>query len=391
MTTKRCLLVKSQDLMLDDVQTGLIEAGHTCNSFELSCNTLDFDEKEIGRLTKYLERNPADIVFTMNFSPTVSAACKNLSIPYASWLYDCPLQSLYNENAYNPDNYFFIFDKYLLQECIDRKLPHPNYLPLAANTARTGQLTITEEDEKRFSCDISFVGMQYIDSRYAYYRSRLEERFQNELDSIAYDMMGRWDGVDRIHNRLSDELLEQLLLLSSEDPSKKLGIPNRAYFEEVVIARAVAYTERRIMMDAVKDLSPRWYGADAKPKDQIDGVRYEPFLKYLNELPKAYNLSRINLSTTLHSIFSGAALRTFDIIGSGGFILTNYQPELEELFDIGKEIVVYHNFDEMRDLAKFFLEHESARLAILLAGYERVCRDYNYPVAATKMLEAVFS
>ena len=84
-------------------------------------------------------------------------------------------------------------------------------------------------------------------------------------------------------------------------------------------------------------------------------------------------------------------LRTFDIMGAGGFILTNYQPETGELFEIGKEIVVYHNFEEMAELTKFFLEHEEARMAILIAGYERICKDYTYPVAVTKMLNSVFT
>lgn len=391
MTQKNCLLVKSKDLMLDDVLWGLHEEGHNCDSFELSCKVLDFDEAEAERLVKYIEQSKTDVVFTMNFSPTVSFACNTLSIPYASWLYDCPLQSLFDDEAHNPCNYFFVFDKYLLQECIDRKLQHASYLPLAANITRTGQLVITAEDEADFSCDLSFVGMQYIDGRYSYYRSKLDDHYKNELDNIAYDMIGRWDGIDRIHNRISNELLGQLLDLSSEDPNKKLGIPNKSYFEEVVIARAVAYTERRLMMEAIKDFTPIWYGADAKEKDQIPGVLYKPFLKYLNELPKAYNLSKINLATTLHSIFSGASLRTFDIIGAGGFILTNYQPELGELFDIGKEIVVYHDFEEMRELVKFFLSHENERLSILMAGYERVCNEYTYPIAVTKMLKAIFA
>jgi spore maturation protein CgeB len=200
-------------------------------------------------------------------------------------------------------------------------------------------------------------------------------------------MLGKWDGRDRIHNCLSEELVEAMTNISEEDPNKKLGVPNRLFFEEVVIARAVAYTERRLMMEAVNIFAPRWYGADAAENDKIEGVNYCPPLSYQESLPKAYNLSRINLSTSLHSIFSGIPLRVFDIMGAGGFIITNYQPEVEELFEIGKEIVVYHNFDELKELVGFFLSREAARAEILLAGYERICRDYNYKNAAEKMLK----
>ena len=375
---------------MEDIYWGAIESGNTCNCLDIDCKTLDFNENEVNKIIKHVHNEPCDIVLSMNFSPTVSAACKELSLPYAAWVYDCPLQSLYAKEAYNSTNHFFLFDKYLVEDCRNRGLPNINYLPLAANISRMGQLKISTSDEASFSCDISFVGMQYVDSRYAFYRSRLDENMKDKLNEIAFNMMGKWDGRDRIHNSMPDELIDAMLALSDTDPYSKLNVPNRVYFEENVIARAVAYTERRLMMEHIADLHPRWYGAKAEPKDQIAGVDYQPFLTYNDKLPKAYNLSKINLSTSLHSIFSGLPLRTFDIIGAGGFILTNYQPETEELFEIGKEIVVYHSFEEMAALAKFFLAHEDARLAILLAGYERVCRDYTYPVAVQKILDSVF-
>lgn len=391
MNKKRCLLIKCNDLVMEDICWGAIESGNSCDCLDIKCRTLDFDENEVSRIISHINKNHYDLVLTMNFAPTVSAACNKLDIPYASWIYDCPLQSLYSQEAFNSINHFFIFDKFLIEDCRRRGLSNLYYLPLAANISRMGQLKISESDETSYSCNISFVGMQYIDGRYSFYNSRLPEDLREKLNSIAYNMIGKWDGIDRIHGTMSEELINTMVALSNTDPYSKLNIPNRVYFEENVIARAVAYTERRLMMEQIADLHPRWYGANAEPKDQIPGVEYHPFLTYNDKLPKAYNLSKINLSTSLHSIFSGLPLRTFDIMGAGGFILTNYQPETGELFEIGKEIVVYHNFEEMAELTKFFLEHEEARMAILIAGYERICKDYTYPVAVTKMLNSVFT
>ncbi len=375
---------------MTDLLWGIKELGYSCDSIDLECNTLDLDADEAERLKKLISNSPVDMVFSMNFSPTISLACKELSVPYASWLYDCPIQSLYNENAYNETNHIFIFDKYLLNVCKKRGLPNLYYLPLAANISRLGKTTIDENDEKEYSCDISFVGQAYVDGRYGFYRNRLPENLQDELDNAAYGMIGRWDGRDHIHNILSNELIRAMVEASDENPEEKLGVPGRLYFEEVIIARAVAYTERKLMMEKISDLSPRWYGADIPDKDKIPGVDYYPGLTYQGTLPKAYNLSRINLSSSLHSIYSGLPLRVFDIMGAGGFILTNYQPEIEELFDLGKEIVVYHNFDEMRELAKFFLTHENERFGILAEGYRKVCSCYTYQVAVYKMISCVF-
>lgn len=387
--TYRCLLVKTLDLALNDLIWGITEAGHDCDCVALDCNMLDFDLRELEALEAYLRNSPVDIVLSMNFSPTVSCACSDLGIPYAAWIYDSPLQSLYHPQAMNNTNHFFIFDKHLLRTQKERGLPNLHYLPLAANTTRLGQMRITASDEQAYSCDISFVGMQYIDGRYAYFRNHLSENLKEELNNISYSMIGRWDDNDRIHNTMSRELIAAMLDLIDNKPEDATYMPDRTYFEDVVIARAVAYTERRLMMEAVADISPRWYGADIASKDRIPGVNYRPRLYYEDTLPKAYNLTRINLSSCLHSISSGIPLRVFDIMGAGGFIITNYQPEIPELFEVGEEIVVYHSFDEMRELCKYYLAHEEQRIRILIAGYERIIKNYNHKTAAEKIIKTV--
>ena len=74
------------------------------------------------------------------------------------------------------------------------------------------------------------------------------------------------------------------------------------------------------------------------------------------------------MNITMPGITSGIPLRVFDIMGMGGFVLTNYQPEVEELFEIGKNIEVYHDFDEMADKVKFYSDNENARKIIALNG-----------------------
>ncbi len=385
-----CLIVKTRDLAMNDLFSAAVESGLGSEAVNIDCETLDYDEKAVSFLVDYLDKYHADIVLSMNFAPSVSAACEKRAVPYAAYIYDLPLQSLYSKEAFNEVNHLFLFDKKEIELQRSRGLKNLHYLPLAANVSRMGKLSLTKKDEEDFSCNISFVGNQYADGRFAYYRERLNEKFRDELNNIAFSVIGRWDGHDYLKGSMSEELIGEMLKLSEESPEEKLGIPNRIYFEEVIIARAVAYTERRMMLERLSDMAPRWYGADAEEKDHIEGVNYYPRLYYEDTLPKAYNFSRINLSTCLHSISSGIPLRVFDIMGAGGFIMTNYQSEIEELFELGKEIVVYHSFEEMRELAQFFLRNEAARLNILLSGYKRVSREYNYREALLKIIEAVF-
>lgn len=45
------------------------------------------------------------------------------------------------------------------------------------------------------------------------------------------------------------------------------------------------------------------------------------------------------------SIKTGIPLRLFDIMGAGGFLITNYQSEITQYFDIDKELVVYDSME----------------------------------------------
>lgn len=70
--------------------------------------------------------------------------------------------------------------------------------------------------------------------------------------------------------------------------------------------------------------------------------------------------------------------RTFETTGCGTFLLTNYTPGLEKLFDIGKEIVVYNDLNDLDNKVKYYLENEEEREKIALAGYNRAKKDHTY-------------
>ena len=133
----------------------------------------------------------------------------------------------------------------------------------------------------------------------------------------------------------------------------------------------------------------RLYTREEEKKNDIPGIRMENALEYNEELPKAYYLSRINLNLTLPSIRSGVPLRVFDVLGAGGFLLTNDQPEMSELFVSGQDLEVFHSFDEMEEKADYYLRHEDKRLRIALNGHRKVREKYTYEIIIGKILDMV--
>jgi spore maturation protein CgeB len=63
---------------------------------------------------------------------------------------------------------------------------------------------------------------------------------------------------------------------------------------------------------------------------------------------------------------------------SGGFYMVEYMEELEEFFDIGKEIVCYTGKEDLADKIKYYFEHDVERERIRQAGYSRARRDHTW-------------
>ena len=90
-------------------------------------------------------------------------------------------------------------------------------------------------------------------------------------------------------------------------------------------------------------------------------------------MPLVFRNSKINLNMTAKTIESGIPQRVLDILSCGGFCLTNYQKEIADFFEDGKELVMYSSMEDLLIKAEYYLKHEEERKEIAKAGYEKVC------------------
>ncbi len=106
-------------------------------------------------------------------------------------------------------------------------------------------------------------------------------------------------------------------------------------------------------------------------------------------MPKIFHLSRINLNFTSKPIRTGLPLRFWDILGAGGFLLTNYQSEIPEYFEIGKDLEIYASEKELTDKIRYYLEHEEERAEIARNGYEKAKEKYSLEIRIRQMMRLV--
>jgi spore maturation protein CgeB len=149
---------------------------------------------------------------------------------------------------------------------------------------------------------------------------------------------------------------------------------------------------RREVVKAVQDagIDVRCFG------DGWDGGRLSH-----EEMVRTFSTSRVNLNlansstpnTTLRMRLGAYARgrrpdtaprpsqikgRTFEVPGSGGFLLTDRVAHLERYFDIGREMAVFSSTDNLIEQVRFWLQRPEERAAVADAGYRRVRAEHTY-------------
>lgn len=85
-----------------------------------------------------------------------------------------------------------------------------------------------------------------------------------------------------------------------------------------------------------------------------------------------------NFRSVLGSFRTQIKVRHFEIMGSGGFCLTDNADNLKDYYEIGKEVVVFDGIEDCVEKIKYYLAHDEERERIRLAGYQRTLRDHTY-------------
>jgi spore maturation protein CgeB len=81
--------------------------------------------------------------------------------------------------------------------------------------------------------------------------------------------------------------------------------------------------------------------------------------------------------------------RTFEVPGSGGFLLTDRVPYLEDYLTPGEEIGVFDSADGLVDQVRWWLEHEEERAQTAEAGYRRVRAEHTYDDRFREIFETI--
>ncbi len=363
------------------MKEAFIAEGHTVVSFAYANKDSRIDPDTEKSLTAVLHTEVPDAVFSFNFFPVISGVCKRENVRYISWIYDSPYVMLYNYQVINPCNEVYVFDKETYLEFHNNGIGTVRYMPMAAATDRLDK--ICQGLAPKY--DVSFVGSLYTEEHNFFDRMKgLSDYTKGYLEALM-DAQMKVQGYNFIRQSLSS-ILDDLYKALPMEPNPD-GVETKEYlYSEYVINRKITGLERQKLLTAIGEAG---INLDLFTHDKnfaLKGIENRGVVGYSDDMPKVFAQSRINLNISLRSIHSGIPLRCFDIMGAGGFLLSNYQADFLDDFIPGEDFDYYESEEDLIDKIYYYLSHEDERLQIAQNGHDKVAAAHTFRHRIREML-----
>jgi spore maturation protein CgeB len=393
------LIFEKDNFGIEDVKECLKKNGcfYKLVKTEKMVSRVDTDFDKI--FEREFDENKFDCVFTFNYSPVISNNCNKRNIPYIALVYDSPQVLLYSYTIINPCNYVFIFDKTQYMELKNEGINTVYYTTLPVNADRMRKMLDQksykiQNSNRKYSADISFVGSMYNEKHNLFDRlSDISDFNKGYLDAIM-NAQRKVYGYFFLERLLKGEILEDMLQKYPVKPNSD-GVETVQYlYANYFLARKMATDDRKEVMTELG----RKFGNDYKinlytPNETPELLKVNNCgsIDYYDEMPYVFRNSKINLNITLRSIKSGIPLRAMDIMGAGGFLISNYQEDFYDNFIPGEDMVMYESIDDLVNKCKYYLEHENERIQIASNGAGKVLEKHTYDVRFKEIFDIVFN
>lgn len=358
-----------------DIEETFVSLGHHYIKFTGSLSNYDSDMNFELQMQRLFLKHSFDFIFTFNYFPIISKLAQAQKIPYVSWVYDCPHLTIYSHTITNSCNYLFLFDQELVSIAIMCGAKHAYHMPLAINTVRLNRMLASfNHSAPPFSYDISFIGSLYENSLYDQIHY-LPDYLKGYFDALFHAQQQIW-GYSLSEALLTDSILSQMLSYVKFPEDPLYSYTTHTLVRNLLDKKITSLERIHLLNKTAESFSLDVFTGSTCPlsgKCSMHG-----FVSYTKEMPVIFHRSKINLNISLRSISSGIPLRCLDIMGAGGFLMSNYQPELTLRFIPGEEFVVFESEEDLLEKEDYYLNHELERMEIAENGWKKIQQEFSY-------------
>lgn len=381
------ILVYKWDIyQYNDIIQAFTKQGHHTDVLAFPISSHIKDDKFDAAFRQKLNSTVFDLVFSVNYYTVIATVCEEYQIPYASWTCDSPLLSLQHPAVFSPYNYIFLFDYKEYRTLLQRGVKHAYYLPLAGLNLDNDFFFYSPTN---YNYEISFVGNLYDRNRYDDIIIHLPEYLRGYIDA-AIESQKHVSGGNLLTGMLHDEILEKLTeYINIKNGTNSLEELKLHFATSVLAYKTTADIRTEALNMLAKEHNTNLFTTSSG--EHCKNVVIQPPVNYNFSMPYVFHTSKINLNFTLPSIENGIPLRVFDVLASGGFLLTDYREALLKEFKDGTELVIFDGMTDLKEKATYYLKHEQERKRIAENGQKKVQQLHQYDIRLKKILHTIFS
>ncbi len=329
-------------------------------------------ETFISRFFEAIALHKPDFLFTINHigfdnGGALTRILEEIEMPFVSWFVDQPEFILLNHQK-NASSWGVtpVWEKAGLEFLEQFGFPNSFYLPLAGSSKRL----MNDRATKAHQYGVSFVG-DSLQAGAMKWRMRCES--ETDLGCLIDPVVEKL-----LENRLQKPI-ELAKEISAESASQISATPahHLAIFSSAVCKEA-SRRQRLAMAETLADEQLDIFGDDGWRGNVPDQVKLYPPVDYNDELFSVYNASMINLNVTNFQMPTAVNQRVFDVPLAGGFLLTDHQADLDDLFDAENEVVSYRSAEEALEKVCYYKRNSSARENIINHARTKIMAEHTY-------------
>lgn len=370
----KVLVIAAQDFCIDDMCGAFESERHTV--VKHICTQDEILEPDFENIKNFVLNIKANVIFTFNYFPSIAKICNNMNVHYVSWVYDNPRVHLFSCTTILSTNTIYVFEKDVADYFQSQGIETVHYLPLAANPTKLAKIisdNITKNTVYSQPKDVSFVGSMYTENHQLYSRMIDKGISQYTLGYLRgiMNVQKKLYGCDIVTPSLTNDIISNMKNALPLAPDKDSVVTTEYLFAKYVIDRQITAEER---MDLLSMAGEKYdvHVFTVNSKTVIPNcINHGPAHSDI-EAPAVYHSSKINLNISLRSIVNGIPLRVFEIMGSGGFLLSNYQAELLDYFVPGEDFDYFDSPEDMLRKIDYYLKHEEIRNQIAINGQNKI-------------------
>lgn len=356
-----------------DTKEAICKLGHQVDEMYYFFNNRFEDDFFSERINLQLKRKQYDAIVSINFFPLLAKAANEHQTPYISWSYDSPLAEQLTDYFDMDTNYIYLFDRAEVEQFNKRGYSNVYHLPLAINAKRIENLNFSDDVNKKYKSEISFIGKIYNSSlddlllcADDYVKGFVEGIFQSQFRIYGYNF---------VESSIPDSIIDSL-----NDSYAKFGTTgiklNKRGLAYAINAQ-ITHVERTLLLESLaENHDVHLYTAENYSLDS--NIKTHGPVKYFTDMNAVFKNSLLNLCPTLKSIASGIPLRSLDIMGAGGVLFSNFQEELAEYFVDGEDVIMYESLEDAISKADYYLNNKDLLKTIAANGNRKAIEYFSY-------------